>query len=368
MTRQIRVLDSTIGPGHPCFVIAEIGNNHNGDVSLALRMIHEAKAAGADAVKFQKRTINRIFTRAALDAPYAGQHAYGSTYGEHRRNVELPDAAWQQVFAEAREARILCFASVWDEEAADFFDAFDMPLYKIPSADLTNLPLLRHVAAKGKPMILSSGMSTLEEIDDAIETVRALNENVMLMHCVSAYPFDAELANLRMIGVLAERYPDVVVGYSGHEKSGVAVSLGAIAVGAHLLERHFTLDHTSKGTDHAASLEPSGLRQLIEMGHKLELSLGDGVKTFLPEEEAQRRKLGKSVTAAQPISRGDVLRPEMLTMKSPGDGLSGRDLDRVVGRVAAVDLEPDDQLPLGAIDWPRADSADTVAVSREQTA
>lgn len=354
MPTEIRILDRTIGQGHPSYIVAEIGNNHNGDVALALRLIREAKAAGADAVKFQKRTIDRIFTRSALEAPYGGPHAYGPTYGEHRRNVELPDDAWEAIFAEARSVGIHCFASAWDEEAADFFDAFDMPLYKIPSADLTNLPLLRHVAAKDKPVILSSGMSTLDEVDDAVATVRELNENLMLLHCVSAYPFDAEMANLRMIGVLAERYPDVVIGYSGHEKSGVAVSLGAIAVGAHVLERHFTLDHTSKGTDHAASLEPSGLRQLVEMGHKLELSLGDGIKTFLPEEEAQRRKLGKSVTAAFPIARGDVIRREMLIMKSPGDGLSGRMLERLLGRVAAVDLDVDDQLPPEAVDWPIA--------------
>jgi sialic acid synthase SpsE len=351
MATEIRVHDTSIGAGHPCYVIAEIGNNHNGDVSLALRLIHDAKAAGADAVKFQKRTIDRIFTRAALDAPYEGPHAYGRTYGEHRRNVELPDDAWPAIFEEARRTGIHCFASVWDEESADFFEELEMPVYKIPSADLTNLPLLRHVAAKGKPVILSSGMSTLEEVDDAVATVSAQNSQVALLHCVSAYPFEAELANLRMITSLQERYPDVVIGYSGHEKSGLAVSLGAIALGASLLERHFTFDHTSKGTDHAASLEPSGLRELVEMGHKLESGLGDGVKRMLPEEEAARRKLAKSVTAATPIGRGETIRAEQLVLKSPGGGLSGRDLDRLVGRVAATDVAADEQLPLDAVEW-----------------
>ena len=360
----IKVADRQIGDGHPGFIVAEAGLNHNGDLHIALRLIDAAKQAGADAVKFQKRTVEAILTREALDQPYAGSNSYGATYREHRLALELSNDEWRQLAEYCTRQGIIWFASPWDEESADFLESLDMPVYKIASADLTNIPLLSHVAAKGKPVIISTGMSTMEEIDAGVQAVLEHNPNLIVLHCVSAYPFEPELANLNMIPALAERFPDLVIGYSGHEKSGFVVSLGAALLGAHVIERHLTLDRTMKGPDHAASLEPHGFSQLVENVHKMEDARGDGVKRIYPEEVPIRTKLAKSVTAAQHIKRGSVITREDLTMKSPGDGLTGRFLLDLVGRVTARSIESDEQLPTEALEWPQGGNGGGPQVSR----
>lgn len=350
---SFKIQDRAVGSGSPCYVIAEGGLNHNGDVQLAVQLMEAAHGSGADAIKFQKRSIDRIMTAAALNAPYGGVNSFGDTYRAHREHLELSPEAWARLFDEARRIGITCFGSVWDEESADFLDRLGAPVFKIPSADLTNLPLLRHVAAKGKPVILSSGMSSLEEVDQAVAVALELNADVALLHCVSTYPLENNLANLRAIPVLESRYPDLVIGYSGHEKSGIVVSLSAAALGAHVLERHLTLDHTMKGPDQAASLEPNGLRNLIQAIRIQERAMGDGSKEVLEVERPVRAKLVKSVTAATRIQQGDLITREMLTLKSPGWGLTGADLENLLGRTAQVELDEDDQLPLEALDWPR---------------
>jgi sialic acid synthase SpsE len=355
--RQIQLGDRTIGGEQPCFIIAEAGINHNGDVAIARRLIDEAKKAGADAVKFQKRTIDKILTRHALDQPYVSPNALGATYGEHREALELGRKEWQEIARHSDEAGILWFASPWDEDSVDFLDDLRVPLYKTASADLTNLPLLRYVAGKGKPVIMSTGMSTMDEIDDAVATVLEINPQLMVLHCVSAYPFDPELANLSMIRVLMERYPEVVVGYSGHEKSGLVISLAAVAMGAKVIERHFTLDRHMQGSDHLASLEPGGLSELVENIRKLDAAVGDGVKRIHDSEIPVREKLAKSVTAGAAITKGTVIDRADLVMRGPGTGLSGRHIDALAGRVAQRDLAVDDQLPADAVDWPLAASA-----------
>lgn len=349
---EIRIRDRVIGGNAPCFVVAEAGINHNGDVNIALKLIDEAKKVGADSIKFQKRTVRKILTKQAFEKPYLGPNSYGQTYGEHRLRLELSESDWRRIFEHSRAAGILCFASAWDEDSVDFLEEFDVPMFKIGSPDLTNIPLLRYVASKHKPVILSTGMSTTEEIDEAVHEILEINPQLIVMHCVSAYPFDADLANLRMIEVLRMRYPDLVIGYSGHEKSGIVVSLGAVALGAKVIERHFTLDRHMKGSDHVASLEPHGLAELIEDIRKIEPALGDGMKQVYPEELPIREKLGKSVTAARPIKKGNVITHEMLTMKSPGTGLTGKYIDQLIGRVAGVDIAEDGQFPIEALEWP----------------
>jgi sialic acid synthase len=354
MTTGFVVNNRRIGGSEPCFVIAEAGLNHNGDLDLALRLVTAARKAGADAIKFQKRTTNKILTRAAFDAPYTGENSFGKTYGEHRNNLEFSSAQWRQIVERCNAEELSWFATPWDEESADFLEELGTPLFKIASADVTNLPLLKHVAAKGKPVLCSSGMSSQEELETAISTLEAINGSIAVLHCVSAYPFEAELANLRVITGLQGRYPNHVIGYSGHEKSGLVVSLAAVALGAKIVERHFTLDRTLRGPDHAASLEPAGFSQLVENIRKVESALGDGIKRILPEEIRARTKLGKSVTAARIVKSGQTLTRGDLVLKSPGSGIPGGQLERLVGAVAQQDLDVDDQLPLSAREWPRA--------------
>lgn len=350
----LKIEDHEIGEGCPRFIVAEAGLNHNGQLDVAKQLIDVAKECGADAVKFQKRTIEAILTKEALDQSYSGSNSYGSTYREHRLALELSESEWSQLADYSSEQDIIWFASPWDELSADFLESLNMSVYKIASADLSNIPLLRHVAKKRKPVIISTGMSTMDEIDEAVETVLAHNPDLVVMHCVSTYPFDPELANLNMIPVLADRYPQATIGYSGHEKSGFVVSLSAAMLGARVLERHLTLDRTMKGPDHAASLEPHGFAQLVENVHKMEGAMGDGIKRIYPDEVPIRTKLAKSVTAAQPIKEGNIISRQDLTMKSPGDGLTGRFLEVLVGRITDRDIDLDEQLPREALEWPEA--------------
>jgi sialic acid synthase len=352
MAASFTVHGRRIGEDAPCFIVAEGGLNHNGDINIALKLAYEAKCIGADAIKFQKRNIRKILTREAFNRPYVNENSYGATYGEHREKLELSKEDWRKLFNYCRSIDLACFASPWDEDSVDFLMDFDLPLFKVGSADLTNLPLLRYIASKNRPVILSTGMSTIEEVDVAVGAVKEINPDVGILHCISAYPFDAEIANLRMIPTLAARYPDVVVGYSGHEKSGLVVSLAAVTLGAKIIERHFTLDRTMKGPDHAASLEVGGFSQLVEDIRKVESSLGDGIKRIHALELPIRQKLAKSVTAGRRIVEGSVLTREMLIMKSPGAGLSGWHLEKILGRIAQKTLEEDEQVPREALEWP----------------
>ncbi len=350
--KKIKIGDRLIGENEPCFVIAEGGNNHNGELALALKLIDAAKESGADAVKFQKRTIHKILTKEAFHKPYFGPNSYGETYGEHRLKLELGESEWRSIFEHCKKVDLMCFASPWDEESVDFLEKLNVPLYKVPSADLTNIPLVRYIAAKNKPVLLSTGMSTLEEVDEAVNEILKINPQLVVMHCVSTYPFETELANLRMISVLQNRYPDLIIGYSGHEKSGWMVSLAAVTSGAKVLERHFTLDRTMKGTDHAASLEPKGLAGLIDNIRIIEKSFGDGVKIIHPDEIPVRNKLAKSVTAAKPIKKGEKITPDMLIMKCPGTGLTGKYFDQLVGKIAQKDMAEEELFADDSLSWP----------------
>jgi sialic acid synthase SpsE len=351
---KITIGKREVGENEPVFVIAEIGLNHNGEVDLARRMIVEAARLGVDAVKFQKRSIPDLLTRESREKAYPGANSFGASYGAHREALELPDDVWPELRDLAYAHGVEFFASPWEEKSADFLFELGVPAFKIASCDVPNLPLLRHVARFGRPVLLSTGMSTLEEVDAAVAAITTFTPHLSVLHCVSAYPFDNHLANLRMIPVLRDRYPQAVIGYSGHEKSGTVISTAAVAMGARIVERHFTLDRTLRGPDHAASLEGNGLRSLITNIRIFEEALGTGEKAILDEERPIRAKLGKSVVAAQRISAGTIITRAMLTMKSPGTGIAGTHLDAICGRVAKRDIEADTIVPPDALGWPRA--------------
>lgn len=337
--KKIRVGDRWVGEGEPCFVVAEIGLNHNGDVELAKKLIDAAVGCGADAVKFQKRSVDTILTKEALDAPYDTWYAYGKTYGEHRKALELSDEEFVVLKEYANERKIIFFASPWDEGSADFLEGICVPVFKIASADVTNLPLIEHVAKKRKPMIVSTGMSTLDEIKDAIDIISKYIDELILLHCVSTYPSDSEEINLRTMETLRETATSPV-GYSGHER-GIAVSEAAVALGACVVERHFTLDRTMKGPDHAASLEPPGLFKLIRDIRNIEKSIGTSEKRIHEREMPIRTKLAKSVVAAVDITKGTVITKEMLAVKGPNTGLPPKYIYIIPGKRAVRDIKGD---------------------------
>ena len=337
--KRIKIGDRRVGKGEPCFVVAEIGLNHNGSVELAKKLIDAAMGCGADAVKFQKRSIDKILTKEALDAPYDTWYAYGKTYGEHRKALELSNEDFIELQEYSNERTIIFFASPWDEESADFLESINIPLFKIASADVINLPLIEHVAKKRKPMIVSTGMSTLEEVKDAVDVISKYTDNLILLHCVSTYPSDSEEINLRNMETLRETF-NCPVGYSGHER-GIAVSEAAVALGACVVERHFTLDRAMKGPDHAASLEPPGLFKLIRDMRNIEKSIGTSEKRIQEREMSIRTKLAKSVVAAVDIPKGTVIKREMLTVKGPNTGLSPKYIYILPGKRAVKDIKAD---------------------------
>jgi N-acetylneuraminate synthase/sialic acid synthase len=349
--RELVVDGRRISDEGECYVIAEIGHNHQGSVEKARELIAAAAECGTDAVKFQKRDNRGLYTRVQYDAPYDNEHSFGATYGEHREALELGQEAWLELTDYARELGITLFATAFDEVSADFLDEIGVPAFKIASADLVNTPLLRRVAGFGKPIFLSTGGGTMEDIERAVETILPLNDQLCILQCTSSYPAEAEELNLRVIETLRERYPEFVIGLSDHF-NGISMALVAYILGARVIEKHFTLNHTWKGTDHAFSLEPIGMRKLVRDLRRVPDALGDGVKRQLASEARPLTKMGKKLVAARDLREGHVLAPEDVAAKSPADGgLPPFELDRVVGRqlrralsveenIAFDDLEP----------------------------
>lgn len=347
--RTIRIGSRVVGDGQPCFVIAEGGVNHNGDPALAEELVRIAAHCKADAVKFQKRTIDQLLTRAALDRPYVNANSLGATYGEHRQKLELSEHDWIRLRDLATGLGLEFMGSAWDRGSADLLDALDTPAIKTPSAVLTDLDLLDYIARKGRPMIVSTGMSTLAEVDQAVDRIQRWTDQLILLQCTSAYPSEFADINLRVMETFRHRY-DVLVGYSGHER-GIAVSEAAATLGACVVERHFTRDRTLPGPDHAASLEPIGLEKLVRDIRHIEAALGSGEKTIAQAEVPVRARLSKSVVAAEAIPAGAVLSADMLVAKSPGDGIPANHLAQLIGRVAAVEVQADTLLPIEALEW-----------------
>ena len=284
----------TIGPAAPCFIIAEIGINHNGSIDTALRLIDEAAKAGCDAVKFQKRTPELCTPRdqweIMRETPWGRM-----SYIKYRHKVEFGEKEYKLIDEFAAEKGIIWFASCWDEESVSFVEKFEPPLYKAASASLTDISLLIRKKQTGKPVIISTGMSTLEEIMNAVEEVGA--DNLLIAHSTSAYPCPVEELNLRMIQQLQKMYPNNPIGYSGHE-TGLAPTLAAVTLGATFVERHFTLDRAMWGSDQAASVEPAGMMRLVRDIHDIEIALGDGIKKVYDSEISQRKKLRKVINGS----------------------------------------------------------------------
>lgn len=335
----IKIGDRLVGDSHPAFVIAEIGVNHNGLLPLALELIDAAVSAGADAVKFQKRNLESLYAKKYLENANAGEKTLRYLLPILQR-VELPDRAYHRIVEYCREKEVIFMCSAFDIESADFLDDLEVPAYKVASADLTNLPLLDHLVQKGKPIILSTGMSRMEEVENTVRFLKKRGAEFALLHCNSTYPAAFEDINLRFMDRL--RQFGVPVGYSGHER-GIAVSTVAAALGASIIERHITLDRTMDGPDHAASLEPQGFRKMVRDIHQVSEALGTGEEKYISRGEILNREvLGKSLVASRCIQPGERITPELVTVKGPALGLSPQRFDELIGRVAEREIEEDE--------------------------
>jgi len=288
----VTVGNKKLGAGQPCYVIAEVGINHNGDIDLAKRLISVAVAAGCDAVKFQKRTVEIVYTEKELSTPRP--NPFGETNGDLKRGLEFGEEDYAEIASFCKQVKIPWLVSPWDELSVDVMEQFDTPVYKIASASLTDDNLLRHVRRTGKPIIASTGMSTYAEIDHAVDVLG--KEDLILMHTTSTYPAKYEQLNLRAIPTMIERY-GVPVGYSGHE-TGIPTSVAAAVLGACCVERHITLDRAMWGSDQAASLEPNGISRLVRDIRLCEQSMGDGIKRVYEDEIPVMKKLRRVGAAA----------------------------------------------------------------------
>lgn len=335
----IKIGDRLVGDGQPTYIIAEIGVNHNGILDLALQLIDVAVDAGADAVKFQKRNLDQLYAKKYLANANSGEKTLRYML-PILQQVELPDHAYHKIVEYCQKKGITFMCSAFDPESADFLETLDIPAYKVASADLTNLPLLDHLVQKGKPLILSTGMSRMEEVEITVEFLQERNAEFALLHCNSTYPAAFEDINLRFMDQL--RRFGVPVGYSGHER-GIAVSTVASALGASIIERHVTLDRTMDGPDHAASLEPQGFKKMVRDIHQVTDALGTGKEKFISRGEILNREvLGKSLVAARQIEPGETISAKMVAVKGPALGLSPQHYSQLIGRVAERSIEEDE--------------------------
>lgn len=336
MVKEITIGNRKVGSGHPCFIIAEGGVNHNGNLKLAYQLVDIASQAGADAVKFQTFKAEKIVTQDAPKATYQLQTTLPieSQY-EMLRRLELSTEAHHTLQAYCQEKNIIFMSTPFDEESADFLEKLGVEVFKIPSGEITNLPFLAHVARKGKPMIISTGMACLGEVEKACHTVaQAGNQQCILLHCVSNYPANPADANLRAMQTMALAF-QFLVGFSDHTM-GIEVALAAVALGACVLEKHFTLDRNLPGPDHRASLEPVELGSLVRGSRKVEAALGHGRKEAAPSEANTQAAARRSIVADHDIPAGTVLTEELITFKRPGTGLPPAMLPYLIGRTARV--------------------------------
>ncbi|XP_067850970.1 N-acetylneuraminic acid synthase a [Heptranchias perlo] len=333
-----------IGGDHPCFIIAEIGQNHQGCLETAKQMIRMAKECGVDCAKFQKSELEYKFNKRALERLYTSKHSWGKTYGDHKRYLEFSHEQYKELQKFAQEVGIFFTASGMDEVAVEFLHELNVPFFKVGSSDTNNIPYLEKAAKKNRPMVISSGMQSIEIMREVYNTVKPINSNFCFLQCTSAYPLEPEDANLHVITEYKKEFPDVPIGYSGHE-TGIAISIAAVAMGAKVLERHVTMDKTWKGNDHQASLEPDELRELVRSIRTVEKAFGSSIKRMLPCEIACHSKLGKSIVAKVMIPAGTLLTLDMMTVKvGEPKGIDPGDIFNVVGKRVMSKVDADETI------------------------
>jgi N,N'-diacetyllegionaminate synthase len=324
------------------FIIAEAGVNHNGSLDLALQLVDAAKASGADAVKFQTFRADLLATRSAHKAAYQERTTgRAESQFEMLQRLELDAASHRRLIDHCREIGIQFLSSPFDIQSADLLATLDVPLYKVPSGEITNLPFLEHLARKGRPLILSTGMSTLGEVEEAVKAMQSAGASQLtLLHCVTEYPAPYAEVNLRAMQTLKSAF-GLPVGYSDHTP-GVEIAIAAAALGAEVIEKHFTLDRSLPGPDHAASLEPVELQQMVASIRHVEAALGNGIKAPAPCELPNISVARKSVVAARSLSAGHRLATGDLDIKRPGNGLAPKLLSALIGRTLRAFVAKDE--------------------------
>jgi N-acetylneuraminate synthase/sialic acid synthase len=338
--RRLTIGDTLIDDNSECYVIAEIGHNHQGRLETCREMFKVAKECGANAVKLQKRDNRTLYTQEMYDKPYSHENSFGATYGEHREALEFGWDEYRELKAYADELGIHMFATAFDFVSAEFLAKLEVPAYKIASGDLKNIPLLKHVAQFQKPVILSTGGGNMEDVIRAYDAIMPINTRLCILQCTAGYPAAFEELNLRVVSTFRERFPNTVIGLSSHD-NGIAMATAAYVLGARVVEKHFTLNHTWKGTDHAFSLEPPGFGKLVRDLRRVRVALGDGIKRIHLSEQAPMVKMGKRLVVAHDLPAGHALRREDIAIKSPGGGVQPYEMDKMVGRVLLEDLATD---------------------------
>ncbi len=346
MKPSFRIGDKVVSHDSGAFVIAELGHNHQGDMEKCKAMFRAAAECGADAVKLQKRDNRALFTGEMYDSLYNSENAYAATYGEHREKLEFSRDQYLELKALAKSLGILFFSTAFDRPSADLLAEIDMPAFKIASGDLTNTPLLKHVATFGKPMIISTGGATMEDVRRAHDAILPINPNFCILQCTSGYPSPYEELNLRVIETFAEAFPDVVIGFSGHD-AGISMPLVAYMLGARVFEKHFTLNRTWKGTDQAFSLEPAGMRRVVRDLQRTVQALGNGEKKPYDSEVKPLNKMTKRMVAARDLPAGQVLTEADIDFRIPveskitANALQPFWLDHFVGKPLKVAVKTD---------------------------
>lgn len=348
MSREFKIDGKIVNDQSDCYVIAEIGHNHMGDVEVCKKLIKAAHECGADAVKLQKRDNKALFTTAAYNKPYENENSYGATYGEHREYLEFDWDKYVECRNYSRELGITFFSTAFDMNSVDFLEKLEVPAYKVASGDLKSIPLLKYMAETKKPMVISTGGGTMEDVIRAYEAVYPINPNICFLQCTAGYPPAFEELDLKVIQTYRDQMPNTVVGLSSHD-NGIAMALVAFVLGGRVVEKHFTLNHTWKGTDHAFSLEPIGMSKMIRDLRRARAAMGDGIKKQWPSEKAPLTKMGKKLVAAKDLTEGHVLTKEDFDMRSPGDGLAPYHMYNFIGKTLKTKLNKEEDFKIEQI-------------------
>ncbi len=323
------------------FVIAEIGHNHQGSLEKCKGLFKAAKESGANAVKLQKRNNKSLYLKSLYNETYNSENSYAPTYGEHREFLEFNMEQFRELKAYAKELDIMFFSTAFDFESVDFLEELDLPAYKIASGDLLNIPLQRKIAKLGKPIFLSTGGGTFDDIKRAADNILKHNDQLCILHCTASYPANVEDMNLRVIPVLKQQYPSLVIGLSDHENGIDAASIGYM-LGARVFEKHFTLNRAWKGTDQSFSLEPEGMRKMVRNLHRIPVLLGSDDKKLLDSEKKPLGKMQKQLVAARDLEAGHVLTEKDVAIKSPGGGLPPFYWDDVIGKKLTTSIKEEE--------------------------
>jgi sialic acid synthase len=341
--RELIINDFVVNDESECFVIAEVGHNHQGSVETAKQIFDKAKEAGANAVKLQKRDNKVLFTKEMYESNYDSRNSYGDTYGTHRDALEFGMDEYVDLQQYAKELGLIFFATPFDLPSVDFLEKLDVPMYKIASGDLKSTPLLKYVAGTGKPVLVSTGGGEMNDVKRAYDVITNDNPNLSILQCTAAYPCEPEEMNLNVISTFREIFPDIVIGLSDHQ-SGISMALVAFTLGARIVEKHFTINRAWRGTDHSFSLEPIGLTKLVRDLKRAKISMGDGVKQSAEKELKPLFKMGKKLVASRNLEKGKIITDEDIIMKSPNDGLPPYEWDNIIGLTLQKDLKKDENI------------------------